>query len=71
MNLKPIRQEFNQLTAKYHPPCPQCRALAALSDDELRELDEYTSGKIPALSPALAAKEWPESSPWCKCCGMG
>jgi len=69
MNLKPLKKEFDQLTAKYHPPCALCQALEALSDDELRELDAFLDGKIPALSSELAAKEWPESSPWCKCCG--
>jgi|GEM_PF-7131460 len=69
MNLKPLKKDFKQLTTKYHPPCALCQALSALSDDELIELDLFTEGKIVALSPALAAKEWPEPSPWCKCCG--
>jgi len=68
MNLKPLKKDFDQLTTKYRPPCLRCQALAALSDAELDELGAFLEGKIPALSPELAAKEWPEPSPWCKRC---
>jgi len=68
MNLKPLKKEFDQLTAKYHPPCPACAALEALTDEDLRELERYTSGESSVLSPKLVGADWPAPSPWCKRC---
>lgn len=68
MNLKPLQKEFDQLTAKYHPPCPACAALEALTDEDLRELERYTSGESSVLSPKLRGVDWPAPSPWCQRC---
>jgi len=69
MNLKPLKKDFDQLTAKYHPPgCPRCQAWASLSDEELDELGAFLEGKTSTLSPELAAKEWPSPFPWCQRC---
>jgi hypothetical protein len=63
MNLKSLRQEFDQLTAKYRPSCPRCHALAATTDAEMEaQLDSLINGRRPIC------QNLPDPSPSCPSC---